>query len=410
MRAKKREPVPTAKEGINRIEEKRAEKFFHTPKKIAIFPRLWHRFFVMEQKRNVGILFGGKSAEHQVSITSAKSVLEALPKEKYNPVLIGIDPSGKWHYIQAEKLLHDISSIDRIALPESSENLVADLGSPAAPFSTVSGNTPPEKIDVVFPVLHGTNGEDGTMQGFLELMDIPFVGPATLGSAVGMDKDICKRLLRDAKIPVSKWKTLHKGEKVDFGELEKTLGFPMFVKPANAGSSVGVSKAKDAQEFQKAVTDAFDYDEKILIEEYIEGREIECAVLGNMGRMRASVAGEVIPRHEFYSYEAKYLDENGAGLVIPADIPNETLQTIQDMAVKTCQTLECEGMSRVDFFLQTNGDLMINEINTIPGFTKISMYPKLWEATALSCPDLIDTLLQLAIERHERKKAYRQKL
>jgi D-alanine-D-alanine ligase len=358
----------------------------------------------MKKKIHVGIVFGGRSSEHQVSLVSAKSVLEAIPRDKYEPVMIGIDLIGTWHHIQTDALLLDVSSIDSIHLPSGETQLTADMGNARAPFTSLEKKDFYESIDVVFPILHGKNGEDGTMQGFLQLMDIPFVGPETLGSAIGMDKDVCKRLLRDAGISVAKWVTIRKDDKINMELLEKTLGFPMFVKPANAGSSVGVGKAKNITDLLKAIVEAFVHDEKILVEEAIEGREIECAVLGNMKNMRASIAGEVIPHHDFYSYKAKYLDENGAGLVIPADIPETALQNIQKTAIKTCRTLECEGMSRVDFFLKKDGSIVLNEINTIPGFTKISMYPKLWEASGVSYPDLIDTLLQLAIERHKRRQ------
>ena len=355
----------------------------------------------MVSKIRVGILFGGQSAEHEISLISAKSVINALPS-KYEPVLIGIDKTGKWLHV---KTLSECSSDPKeICIPSENTGIVIDIGKKKNGIMTNTEKNICHDIDVLFPVLHGTNGEDGTMQGLLELMEIPFVGPSTLGSAVGMDKDICKRLLRDAGIAVSDWHTLRSTEEINYESLEKELKYPMFVKPANAGSSVGVSKAKERNGLKEAIKHAFAFDNKILIEQCIEGREIECAVLGNFENMKASLAGEVIPHHEFYSYEAKYLDENGAGLEIPANISEETLKKIQEIAVKTCKVLECEGMARVDFFLTKEGKCIINEINTIPGFTNISMYPKLWEASGIPYSELLDKLIQLGTERYERKR------
>jgi D-alanine-D-alanine ligase len=245
--------MPIESEGINRmVFWKEQENSFTLQKKIAIFPRLWHRFCSMKKKIHVGIVFGGRSSEHQVSLVSAKSVLEAIPRDKYEPVMIGIDLSGTWHHIQTDALLLDVSSIDSIHLPSGETQLTADMGNARAPFTSLEKKDFYESIDVVFPILHGKNGEDGTMQGFLQLMDIPFVGPETLGSAIGMDKDVCKRLLRDAGISVAKWVTIRKDDKINMELLEKTLGFPMFVKPANAGSSVGVGKAKNITDLLKA--------------------------------------------------------------------------------------------------------------------------------------------------------------
>ncbi len=364
----------------------------------------------MPQKLRVGILCGGKSAEHEISLLSAKSITQALSKQKYDPVILGIDTQGKWYRIDTKDLLALPNDAKKITLPETKKEIVIIPGNEKKSISSPSGDLMCDNIDIIFPILHGTNGEDGSMQGLLQLLDIPFVGPNTLGSAVGMDKDICKRLLRDSKIPVSKWQTLRIDENIPYRELENYLGYPVFVKPANAGSSVGVRKAKNRAELAESISHAFLFDHKILIEECIIGKEIECGVLGNIGNMKASTLGEVIPTHEFYSYEAKYIDENGAGTEIPANISSQATETIQKMAIKVCQTLECEGMSRVDFFLTKDEQIYINEINTLPGFTKISMYPKLWEHAGLSYPDLIDTLLLLAIERHKKKKSLSTKM
>jgi len=263
-----------------------------------------------------------------------------------------------------------------------------------------------QSMDVVFPVLHGPFGEDGTVQGLLKLAGIPFVGPSILGSAVGMDKDVMKRLLRDAGIPIAAFMVFKRSERdaIHFRDVKKRLGIPVFVKPANLGSSVGVSKVNNKKGFLRACENAFQYDNKILVEAYIKGREIECAVLGNEHPL-ASLPGEVIPSHEFYSYEAKYLDDKGARLQVPARLSPSATKAVQRLAVQTFTTLCCEGMARVDFFLRDNGKLIVNEINTIPGFTAISMYPKLWGASGVSYQKLIDTLLKLALERFKRDKA-----
>jgi D-alanine-D-alanine ligase len=259
-------------------------------------------------------------------------------------------------------------------------------------------------LDVVFPILHGPFGEDGTVQGLLKLADIPFVGADVLGSAIGMDKDVMKRLLRDAGIKIGNFFTLKDHEQIPaFASVEVVLGRPFFVKPSNMGSSVGISKVHEEGEYAAALKYAFQYDHKIIIEEYIRGREIECSVLGNEEPI-ASEAGEVIPSHEFYSYDAKYLDENGAALEIPARLGTQTKKRIKELAIKTFQVLCCEGLARVDFFLKDNDEVFVNEINTIPGFTKISMYPKLWEASGISYSDLITRLIELAVSRFERNR------
>jgi len=263
------------------------------------------------------------------------------------------------------------------------------------------------KVDVAFLALHGPGGEDGTVQGFLKLANIPFVGSSVLGSAVGMDKDVMKRLLRDSGIPIGKFLTVaDSSELPSFSEIGNSLGVPFFVKPANMGSSVGVSKVHDESSYFAATKLAFSFDLKIVIEEFVEGRELECSVLGNRNPI-ASVVGEIVPNHDFYSYDAKYLDENGAKLAIPANIPDEVALRAREIALKTFRVLSAEGLGRVDMFLRFNGEIVVNEINTIPGFTKISMYPKLWEASGLSYGDRIDRLIQLALERFAREKKLR---
>ena len=368
-----------------------------------------------EKKINVGILFGGKSAEHEVSLQSARNVFDALDRSKYNPVLIGINKNGQWllgnesrfllNTGDPKKIKLDSSldpSTDQVALAPESRGALSGVFTGSATDSGVKGS-----IDVVFPILHGPFGEDGTVQGLLKLADIPFVGAGVLASAAGMDKDVMKRLFRDSGLPICKYRALKSHEKIPgFNEIKTELGCPVFIKPANMGSSVGVSKAHNEEEYLAAVTEAFRYDTKILFEEFVSGRELECSVLGNEEPI-ASVIGEVKSTHEFYSYNAKYIDENGAALEIPANISEEIAKRIKEIAIKAFKALECEGLGRVDFFLRNNSEIILNEINTMPGFTKISMYPKLWEASGISYSELISRLIDLAIRRFEKEKKIR---
>ena len=329
------------------------------------------------RKITVGILFGGKSAEHEISLQSAKSIYEAIDRSKFEPVLIGIDKDGRWYLTG-----------NAVSLQEKKEPVYVMPGSQVFLENL--------KLDIIFPVLHGPFGEDGTVQGLLKLAGIPFVGSGVLGSALGMDKDVMKRLLRDAGIPIGKFITVMSHEPFpSFKKIEEILGNPIFVKPANMGSSVGISKVYNIEEFDRAMNEAFRHDKKIILEEFICGREIECAVLG-YETPRASLAGEIIPAHDFYSYNAKYIDDKGADLLIPANLDNNILKQIQDLSVKVFQTLCCEGLSRVDFFLKENGEIVVNEINTMPGFTKISMFPKLWEADGVSYKELVTQLIEAA--------------
>ena len=357
----------------------------------------------MNKKINVAILFGGKSAEHEVSLQSAKNVFEAINREKYNVIFIGIDKTGRWLLNEGSKILLNSENPKLIKLNKKSDP-VAMVPQSSGKISNLTKDKSNLKIDVVFPILHGPFGEDGTVQGLLKLANVPFVGAGVLGSAIGMDKDVMKRLLRDAKIPIGNFKTVRIEKPVpDFKDIKNTLGLPFFIKPANMGSSVGISKIHNKTEYLDKLKYAFKFDTKILIEEYIKGREIECSVLGNENPI-ASFPGEVKSSHEFYSYDAKYIDENGAVLEIPAKLPGKKIKEIQDLAIRTFKALECEGLGRVDFFLKDNGKIIVNEINTIPGFTKISMYPKLWEATGISYAELIDRLIQLAMERFQKER------
>lgn len=359
----------------------------------------------MNEKRKirVGILFGGKSAEHEVSLQSAKNVIDAIDKEKYEVSLIGIDKSGKWLLPNKSEFLLNANDPKLIKLNKSNEENVALVPQSGGELTNLSHQGPSSSVDVVFPILHGPFGEDGTVQGLLKLAGVPFVGAGVLGSAVGMDKDIMKRLLRDAGVPTAKFLVFTPEKAISFEEVKGQLGLPLFVKPANLGSSVGVSKVKNESDFQEALDKAFEYDNKVLVEEFIDARELECAVLGNQNPI-ASGVGEIIPQHEFYSYEAKYIDEKGALLEVPAQIDSEVVKRIQALAIQTFKTLSCEGLARVDCFLTKDGKLLVNEINTIPGFTKISMYPRLWEASGISYQELISRLIELALERFEREK------
>lgn len=358
------------------------------------------------KKLTIGIIFGGKSAEHEVSLQSAKNIYAAIDKEKYQPLLIGIDKEGRWLLADHARFLINDGDPRLIGLMGSDERVMLAPESHGALSSLGTGKSGPN-IDVAFPILHGPLGEDGTVQGLLKLAGIPFVGASILGSAVGMDKDVMKRLLRDAGLPIARFRTLRAGEPLpDFSELAAELGLPLFVKPANMGSSVGVSKVGDAAGFAKAIEEAFSFDLKVVVEEMVVGREIECSVLGNRAPM-ASGIGEIKASHDFYSYEAKYIDENGAVLEIPAQLPEEVTEAARQLAIATFTTLCCEGLGRVDMFLRPDHRLVVNEINTMPGFTRISMYPKLWEAAGISYGELIDRLIGLAIERFEREKGLR---
>lgn len=361
----------------------------------------------MKRKLRVAVLFGGKSAEHEISMISARNIIEAIDKKKYEIVAIGIDKEGRWFFDEHGRLL-SAAGPAQVTLPRKRDCVAVVPGAARAPFIRVLPCRALGVVDVVFPVLHGPFGEDGTVQGLLRTANIPFVGAGVLGSAVGMDKDVMKRLLRDAKIPIASFLVFQRrsSKLIDFGKIKRRLGLPFFVKPANLGSSVGISKVSGPKQFDAAVKEAFRFDDKILVEEFIQGREIECSVLGNENPI-ASLPGEIITSHDFYSYDAKYIDEKGAQLEIPARLSRSTVRTVQQTAIRTFKTLCCEGMARIDFFLRPNGNVVVNEINTIPGFTKISMYPKLWEASGIPYSRLIDRLIRLALERFRKDKNLR---
>jgi D-alanine-D-alanine ligase len=353
-------------------------------------------------KIRVAVLFGGKSAEHEVSLQSARNVINALDKDKYEVVPIGIDKEGRWLLADTSNYLLNSTDPKLISLNKSN-NAVAVVPQSSGALMELASRREASRIDVFFPVLHGPFGEDGSIQGLLKLANVPFVGAGVLGSAVSMDKDVMKRLFREAGLLIADFLVVRPGDTVSYPSITQRLGSPIFVKPANLGSSVGVHKVTGEDQLAPALADAFAYDTKVLIEEAIVGREIEVSVLGNENPI-ASVPGEIVPHHDFYSYEAKYIDEHGAGLEIPARLPEAVVRRLQEAAINAFRTAGCEGMARVDFFLRQDGTVIVNEINTIPGFTSISMYPKLWEASGLAQPELLDRLIQLAIARFERDR------
>ncbi|GAA3883167.1 D-alanine--D-alanine ligase [Gibbsiella dentisursi] len=357
-------------------------------------------------KLRVGVIFGGKSAEHEVSLQSAKNIVDAIDKEKFDVTLLGIDKQGQWHINDASNYLLHAENPALIALNHSNKNVALIPGQEKQQLIEAGSAGALTQLDVVFPIVHGTLGEDGSLQGLLRMANIPFVGAGVLGSAVSMDKDVTKRLLRDAGLAVAPFVTLTRNNrsKFSFEQVSDSLGLPLFIKPANQGSSVGVSKVKNQAEFEQAVALAFSFDHKVLVESAIVGREIECAVLGN-DEPQASVCGEIVLSDEFYSYDTKYINEQGAQVMVPAAISSEASDKIRDVALKTFRALDCTGMARVDVFLTPDNNVIVNEINTLPGFTNISMYPKLWGASGVSYTQLITTLIELALERHQQDRA-----
>ena len=335
----------------------------------------------MTKRVRVAVVAGGRSSEHDISLASARSVLEALDPERYETTTIAIGRDGRWALE---------GPINSLLLGHATETLpvLAD-SKPAAAIGAV---------DVVLPVLHGPFGEDGTVQGLLELANVPYVGAGVAASALCMDKDLFKAVLRDRGIPVARNATLRLGD-----EIENPFGYPVFVKPARLGSSVGISKAHDEAELETAIALARRHDEKVLVEEFVAGTEVECGVLGNLRPTPiASVVGEIVPPGEWYDYAAKY-DVDGSEIIVPARIPDETAARVQALAVDSFIATECEGMARVDFFVREDGEVVVNELNTIPGFTATSVYARLFEASGIPYAELLDRLIQLALERHERR-------
>jgi D-alanine-D-alanine ligase len=360
----------------------------------------------MPKKIRVGVIFGGRSGEHEVSLVSGTSVINALDKDKYEIIPIGITKEGKWlSSAETMKLLKSGQEVDhaeeKILVPDPTQKSLVALNHNALTESQ-------QPLDVIFPVLHGPFGEDGTVQGLLELANIPYVGGGVLASSVGMDKVVQKELFRQAGIPVADSvfflsKEYDRSPMRYLEQVEARLGYPCFIKPANLGSSVGISKAHNPEELMAGIEDAAQYDRKILVEESIENvREIECSVLGNDDPI-ASLCGEILPSNEFYDYDAKYVDGKSQA-IIPANIPDSVMKEVQRIAVTAFKVTDCAGMARVDFLVKRDTHaIYLNEINTIPGFTSISMYPKLWEASGLPYAELLDRLIELAIERHQEK-------
>jgi D-alanine-D-alanine ligase len=355
----------------------------------------------LHKRLRVGVLFGGRSGEHEVSLASAASVIRALDPEKYEAVPIGISKDGRWLVgTGAQKLLSEVlKSGERVSLPPD------PTASALVPLTPGTGH-PSVTMDVVFPVLHGTFGEDGTVQGLLELANLPYVGTGVLASAVGMDKDVQKRLFKEAGLPIVPFLAFSRAEwernRAAIVKKIKKFGFPAFIKPATLGSSVGMTRVKTAKDLPAAMDVAAEFALKILVERAVAAREIEVSVLGN-DEIEASIPGEIVPHREFYDYTAKYL-EQGTNLVIPAPLTKKQAKLFQDYAVRAFRAIDGAGMARCDFFLERRtGKIFVNELNTIPGFTSISMYPKLWEASGLPYPKLIDRLIELALDRHREK-------
>lgn len=350
------------------------------------------------EKLNVALVFGGRSAEHEISLRSAQNVIQAIDKDKYQLYYIAIDKEGRWFTnVQMN------GSVPRFPLSLKHFNDAISIYMSGDQKLYVPSSNTQLPIELFIPILHGPYGEDGTIQGLFRTLDIAFVGCDVLGSSVGMDKDVMKRLLIQRGIPIGKYLAAYRETVPSFEEVKKYLGVPFYIKPANMGSSVGISKVSDLAGYDKAIEEAFRFDRKIVIEENIEGLELECAVLGNRAP-KASAVGRIIAYHEFYTYASKYLDEQGSKLEIPAKITPEEADKVRKIAVDVFEATEAEGLGRVDVFLKQDGQVLVNEINTIPGFTSISMYPMLWKEMGVSYSELIDQLIDLAMERYQERK------
>lgn len=360
------------------------------------------------KKLKVGIIFGGRSGEHEVSYCSATSIMKAINKDKYTVVPIGITKEGRW--ISPEETAQALQSgriegkSTVILLNNPSYNNLIRIDN----NQKLKKDTSEGKLDVIFPVLHGPYGEDGTVQGLLELANIPYVGAGVAASAISMDKELMKTIFKQKGLPIVKWLTIkrkdwYKSKEEILSLIQNSFKYPLFVKPTNLGSSVGITKVHEAKELEKAIDLASSYDRKILVEQGLEGvKEIECSILGN-DEPRASVVGEVKPAGEFYDYDSKYIDE-ATQLIVPADLPEEVSRKVQEIALRAFKAIDAAGMARVDFFVtKKENKIYLNEINTIPGFTSVSMYPRMWEASGISYTDLIDRLIQLALERYQDK-------
>lgn len=348
-------------------------------------------------KISVALIFGGKSSEHEVSINSAKNIAAAIDKTKFNLVTIGISKEGSWYFTTA---LNKIAALKDDSIDtENFHPISFDMQGACGKLINKKTQKPID-IDIVFPIIHGTFGEDGCLQGFFKMLNIPFVGCSVLSSAAGMDKDIMKQIFSHAKVPNAPFLLLRPWQNLKFKDIVDRLGLPFFIKPANAGSSVGVHKIKNESEFSTQLSDSFTYDTKVIAEKFIRGKEIEISVLGLNHTPEVSEPGEIRPTHEFYTYEAKYLDQNGAQTIIPATISDKAKAQVKQLAKAAYTAINATGFARMDFFVTENDEVFINEINTLPGFTNISMYPKMWEASGLSYSSLITKLIELGLEQH----------
>ena len=349
----------------------------------------------MISKKKVAILYGGRSVEHGVSVNSAKNIFEFIDKEQFEPLAIGISKGGQWFLTKG---------VDKEIEQGQALGLILD---PDKQGFILLASSDRIKVDIIFPVLHGTDGEDGSIQGLIKALNIPMVGTGVLGSSVSMNKIIAKRLMKDAGIPVTKFLAFHFNDlkKIKFDAIRKKLGLPFMVKSASLGSSVGVTKVSKKSDFKKALDDAFRYDHEVIMEEFVVGREIECAILGN-SPAEASNPGEIVisKEYEFYTFDAKYVDAQAVEIKVPAELPKASIKKIKEVSLQAFQALHCEDFSRVDLFLTKKGKIYVNEINTIPGFTNSSMYPMMWKERGISFTDLITRLINLGYERHNANK------
>lgn len=358
----------------------------------------------MSKKIKIGLIMGGRSGEHEVSLVSAWNIFNGLDNKKYEIHLIGIDKDGNWLYGKDESFWVGREKIEETKINSKSKKVAAINKNRKAIIIDISSGEKITDIDIFFPIIHGTFGEDGTLQGYLEMLNCAYVGPGVLSSSVCMDKDVTKRLLNDAGVLNANGYVL-KSQKIDsfdIDEIVRDLDFPIFVKPANMGSSVGVSKAKNKKDLMISIKKAFEYDKKVIVEEAIIGREIECSVIGNEKPV-VSVPGEIKLSSDFYTYEAKYISEDAAQPIPKAELSQKQKKQIQETAMYVYDTLGCEGMARVDFFLTKKGKLYVNEVNTLPGFTNISMFPKMFEESGIKYSDLLDKIIGFAIERGEKQ-------
>jgi len=355
-------------------------------------------------KKSLLLFFGGKSAEHEISFLSARNISDAIDSKLYEIIYLGISKEGSWYLFPNKDYLfkHALLTDQQKPTNYSGATFICEQGQGSL-LETKNNNR--IRVDIAFPVLHGTQGEDGCIQGLFKMMNIPFVGGSVLSSAICMDKEIVKKILEFEKIPVTPFLTLHKTNAYSYLEVSKQLGATFFIKPANAGSSVGVYKIKTEKDFNEKLSLSFMFDHKVLAEAFIEGSEIEVSVKGNNQQAQSSVTGQIIPTHEFYSYEAKYLDENGAHFHIPAKISDEVSFKVRDYAIKAYNATGCDGLARVDFFVTKDNKIYLNELNTMPGFTAISMYPKMWEAAGINKTSLVNELIDLGLKKFQSDKS-----